>query len=233
MAAGTAFSVIGQMAVVFVLMFFILSEARGTRSRVQAVSDNRGPNFSALLQSTTEIQKYLGAKTILSALCGLLAGTWCWLFNVEQPALWGIVAFIMHFIPAVGALLAGIPPVLLTLVHQGPGQAVGVLIGFAAINFAVGNFIEPAVMGRRFGVSTFVIILSVWFWSWMWHGVGAFLAVPLTIMLKVVLENTQEFRWIAVAMSKKKVMRGEVVLEMAPLNEDEVLGAGAATEPPR
>jgi predicted PurR-regulated permease PerM len=232
MAAGTAFSVIGQMAIVFVLMFFILSEARGTRSRAQAIEETRGPNFAALLQSTNEIQKYLGAKTILSALCGVLAGVWCWLFHVEQPVLWGIVAFIMHFIPAIGALLAGIPPVLLTLVHQGPGQAVGVLIGFAAINFTVGNFIEPAVMGRRFGVSTFVIILSVWFWTWMWHGVGAFLAVPLTIMLKVVLENTQEFRWIAVAMSKKKVKRGEVVLELAPPNEDEILGAGAATEPP-
>jgi predicted PurR-regulated permease PerM len=230
---GTAFSVVGETMIIFVLMFFILSEARGTRSRASAIEQSGGPSFNALLQSTTEIQKYLGVKTIISAVCGLLAGTWCWLFGVEQPVLWGIVAFIMHFIPAVGALLAGIPPVLLALVHQTPGDAVGVALGYLAINFSVGNFIEPALMSRRFGVSTFVIILSVVFWGWMWGGVGAFLAVPITILLKVVLENTHEFRWIGVAMSKKKVKRGEVVLESMVLDEDQMLGAGATTEPPR
>lgn len=232
-AVGTAVTLIAQILLVLVLMFFILSEANGARSRARAIHQAGGPDLRGLLNSASEIQKYLGVKTIISAICGIVAGLWCWLFKVDYPILWGIVAFVMHFIPAVGALFAGILPTLLALVRLTLGDAVGVAAGFFAINFTIGNFIEPALMGRRFGVSTLVIVLSVWFWGWMWHGVGAFLAVPLTIMIKVVLENSIEFRWVAVAMSKKKEKRGTVILETPPEIEDgDMLGGGAATEPP-
>lgn len=232
-AVGTAVTVIAQIALILVLMFFILSEANGARSRAQAIHQAGGPDLRGLLNSASEIQKYLGVKTIISAICGVVAGLWCWLFRVDYPILWGIVAFVMHYIPAVGALFAGILPTLLALIRLSLGDAIGVAVGFLAINFTIGNFVEPALMGRRFGVSTLVIVLSVWFWGWMWHGVGAFLAVPLTIMIKVVLENSVEFRWVAVAMSKKKIKRGTVILETPPEIEDsDMLGGGAATEPP-
>ncbi|MCE9518856.1 MAG: AI-2E family transporter [Verrucomicrobia bacterium] len=232
-AVGTAVTLIAQIALVLVLMFFILSEAYGSRSRALAIHQAGGPDLRGLLNSASEIQKYLGMKTIISAICGIVAGLWCWMFNLDYPILWGIVAFVMHFIPAVGALFAGVLPTLLALVRLSFGDAIGIALGFLAINFIIGNFIEPALMGRRFGVSTLVIVLSVWFWGWMWHGVGAFLAVPLTIMIKVVLENSDEFRWVAVTMSKAKVKRGAVVLETPEFDESEMLGGGAATEPPR
>lgn len=232
-AVGTAVTLIAQILLVLVLMFFILSEANTANSRAQAIHQAGGPDLRGLLNSASEIQKYLGVKTIISAICGVVAGLWCWLFNLDYPILWGIVAFVMHFIPAVGALFAGILPTLLALVRLSLGDAIGIAAGFFAINFTIGNFLEPSLMGRRFGVSTLVIVLSVWFWGWMWHGVGAFLAVPLTIMIKVVLENSEEFRWVAVAMSKKKVKRGTVILETPELDESEMLGGGAATEPPR
>lgn len=231
-AVGTAVSVVAQIALILVLMFFILSEASGSRNRAQAIHQSGGPDFRGLLNSASEIQKYLGVKTVISAICGLVAGLWCWLFKLDYPILWGLVAFVLHFIPAVGALFAGILPTLLALVRLSFGDAIGIAAGFLAINFTIGNFVEPALMGRRFGVSTLVIVLSVWFWGWMWHGVGAFLAVPITIMIKVVLENNPEFRWVSVAMSKKKVKRGEVVLETPELDESQILGGGAATEPP-
>jgi AI-2 transport protein TqsA len=231
-AVGTAVTVIAQVMLILVLIFFILSEANGARSRALAIHQAGGPDLRGLLNSASEIQKYLGVKTIISAICGVVAGLWCWLFNLDYPILWGIVAFVLHFIPAVGALFAGILPTLLALVRLSFGDAIGIAAGFLAINFTIGNFIEPALMGRRFGVSTLVIVLSVWFWGWMWHGVGAFLAVPLTIMIKVVLENSDEFRWVAVAMSKKKIKGGTVILETPELDDGEMLGGGAATEPP-
>lgn len=232
-AVGTALTLVAQVGLILVLMFFILNEASSSRSLAQAIHQAGGPDLRAFLNSASEIQKYLGVKTIISAICGVVAGLWCWLFKLDYPILWGIVAFVMHYIPAVGALFAGILPTLLALVRLSFGDAVGIACGFLAINFTIGNFIEPALMGRRFGVSTLVIVLSVWFWGWMWHGVGAFLAVPLTIMIKVVLENSEEFRWVAVAMAKKRVKRGTVVLESPVLDEAEMLGSGAATEPPR
>jgi AI-2 transport protein TqsA len=230
---GTVSFALSQVTLVFILMIFILTEARGITSRVQAILAAGGPDLSKLLNSATDIQKYLGIKTVISAICGILAGLWCWVFELEYPILWGILMFVLHFIPAVGAIFAGIPAVLVALVQQGTGTAVAIAIGYLAINFTLGNFIEPTLMGRRFGVSPLVILMSVLFWGFVWGPVGMFLAVPLTIMIKVVMDNTEEFRWLSVGMSKKKVTQtGEIVLETSYMDEDEMLGGGAATEPP-
>ena len=230
---GTVASVLSTSTFVLILMIFILTETRGISSRVLAIHQSGGPDLSKLLSSASDIQKYLGIKTIISAICGVLAGIWCWVFDLEYPILWGILAFALHFIPAVGAILAGIPAVLVALVQHGFPSAIAVAAGYLAINFTLGNFIEPTLMGRRFGVSPLVILLSVIFWGWVWGPVGMFLAVPLTIMMKVVMDNTDEFRWLSIAMSKKKITEtGEVIMETAEMDDDEILGAGAATEPP-
>ena len=76
-------------------------------------------------------------------------------------------------------------------------------MGYVAINVFLGNFVEPMMMGSRFGLSTLVVILSVVFWGWLWGPVGMLLAVPLTMVIKVAMLNTEDFRWVAVAMSKE------------------------------
>ncbi|MDP1590505.1 MAG: AI-2E family transporter, partial [Prosthecobacter sp.] len=100
--------------------------------------------------------------------------------------------------------------------------------------FCLDNFVQPTLLGNPFGISPLVGILSVIFWGSLWGPLGMFLAVPLTMVLKVLLDNSAEFQWISVAMAKKKVRRGEV--EVAGydlhLNEDETIGSGASTETP-
>ena len=120
-------------------------------------------------------------------------------------ALWGMVAFVLNYIPAIGSIIAAIPPVLIALVQvgMGPWHSLGVAIGYLIINVIFGNVIEPMLLGKRFGVSTLVVILSVIFWRWVWGPVGMFLAVPLTMIVMVMLENSKDFRWVAVAMGKK------------------------------
>ena len=232
---GTVASVVSSTTLVIILMVFILGEAYGTRARLTAIEMAGGPDFSGLTNSASDIQKYLGIKTAISAGTGILAGLWCWMFALPYPLLWGIVAFLLNFIPAVGSLLAGIPPVLVALVQYGPGSAFGVMLGYLAINMALGTFLEPTLLGRRFGASPLVIILSVIFWGWMWGGVGMFLAVPLTMMVKMMLDHSKEFQWLSVAMAKKKVKKGEVTV-MANFDLDneqnEWLGGGASTEIP-
>ena len=226
-------SMVKEITLILILLLFILGEARGVTSRVLAVQQAGGPDLTKLLASASDIQKYLGIKTVISAIGGVLCGIWCWGLGLDYALLWGILAFLLHFIPAFGAILAGILPTLLALVQFGPGSAIAVAVGYLIINFALGSLIEPTMMGRRFGVSPLVILLSVLFWGMLWDAVGMFLAVPLTIMLKVVLENTDEFRWLGVAMSKKKVVKGgEIILETDALGDAEMIGGGAATEPP-
>lgn len=229
---GTVAIFLGTFIAVLVILMFILMEAPGTHNRVERIRHAGGPDFSLLLNSASDIQKYLGVKTLISAATGILAFIWCWMFGLKYPLLWGILAFLFNYIPAVGSTAASIPAIIEGLVTHGPGCAVGVSIGYAIINFGLDNFLQPMLMGRRFGISGLVIVLSVIFWGWLWGPIGMFLAVPLTMMMKVLLENTQEFRWVSAAMAKKKVKRGEVVLETAEGSDDELLGSGAATEPP-
>lgn len=231
---GTLATLIASLIMILIVMMFILMEARGTRSRLQAVSLSGGPDLSGLMRSASDIQKYLGVKTLISALTGVLAGFWCWFFDLHYPLLWALVAFLFNFIPAVGSTAASIPAIVEALVQHGPGTAVFVAIGYGGINFCLDNFVQPTMLGNRFGISPLVVILSVIFWGWLWGPLGMFLAVPLTMVLKVLLDNNAEFRWISVAMAKKKVRHGEV--EMAGydlhLSEDETIGSGATTEMP-
>ncbi|MFZ4767385.1 MAG: AI-2E family transporter, partial [Roseimicrobium sp.] len=205
---GTVATFLASLIVVLVLMLFLLMEATGTHSRAQVVHQAGGPDLTVLMQSATDIQKYLGVKTLISALTGLLAFLWCLIFGLKYPVLWGIMAFLLNYIPAVGSSAASIPAIAEALVTHGPGNALGVTIGYMLINFVLDTFLQPMLLGRRFGISGLVIVLSVIFWGWLWGPIGMFLAVPLTMMLKVLLENTQEFRWVSVAMAKKKVKRG-------------------------
>jgi predicted PurR-regulated permease PerM len=226
---GTVASVLVGVGMVIILEIFILMEARGTHARMVAVHMAGGPDFSHFLHSASDVQKYLGIKTLISALTGVLAGFWCWMFGLKYPLLWAIMAFVFNFIPAVGSTAACLPAVIEALVQHGVGSAIGIAIGYGGINFCLDNFVQPALLGRRFGISPLVIIMCVIFWGWLWGPVGMFLAVPLTMVVKVFLENSDEFRWISVAMSKKKVRHGEVMLEDF---DDEIVGGGASTEPP-
>jgi predicted PurR-regulated permease PerM len=233
---GTVAMVFASMVMVFLVMIFILMEAHGTHGRFAAVKLAGGPSLDMLLQSVSDIQQYLGVKTLISALTGIMAGLACWMFGLKYPLLWAIMAFVFNFIPAVGSSAASIPAIIEALVQDGWGSALGIAIGYGGINFVLDNFVQPALIGRRFGISPLVIILSVIFWGWLWGPVGMFLAVPLTMVFKVMLDNSHEFRWLAVAMSKKKVTsNGEVQLPMYDFDPEDLesLGGGAATEVPR
>ena len=231
---GTVAAVVGVVFMVIIVMIFILTEAHGTEGRFAAVKLAGGPDLSSMLQSVSDIQKYLGIKTLISLGAGVFVGGWCWLLGLKYPLLWAILAFVMHFIPAVGAWVAAAPAVVDGLVQDGWGLAFTVLLGYGVINIALDSFLAPMLLGRRFGLSTLVIVLGIVFWGWLWGPFGMFLAVPLTMVFKVLLDNSSEFRWISVAMSKKKVSSKGVQLADFDLDAEaaDLIGAGAATETP-
>lgn len=228
---GTVTAVMASVIVVLLLTLFLLMEAPGTVDRFEAVKQAGGPDLNVMVQSAYDIQKFLGVKTLISVATGVLVALWCMMFDLRYPLLWGILAFLFNYIPAVGSTAAGVPAIIEALAVHGVGSAIGVALGYALINFCLDSLVQPMLMGRRFGISGLVVVLSVVFWGWLWGPVGMFLAVPLTMMIKVFLANTEEFRWVSVAMAKKKFKRSGVILETQD-NEDQTLGGGAATEPP-
>ena len=200
-------SFLGTTLLVLILTVFMLSEARMFGRRKNAILEARGPNFDRFMNSSADIQRYLAMKTVVSLATGLLAGFLCWAAGLDFFVLWGIVAFTMNFIPVLGSIIAGIPPVILAFLVNDAASALAVGIGYISINIFLGNFLEPMLMGRRFGLSTLVVIISVLFWGWIWGPVGMLLAVPLTMVVKVMLENSNELRWISVAITKEKRRR--------------------------
>lgn len=190
--------------IVLILLVFMLSEARMFARRFESIMEAKGPNLQRMLSATRDIQKYLGIKTMISIATGGLAGLLCWAAGVDFPLLWGILAFALNYIPAIGSIIAGIPPVILALLMHDAKHAIAVACGYLMINGFLGNFMEPALLGRRFGLSTVVVVVSVLFWGFLWGPVGMLLAVPLTMMVKVALDNSYELRWLGVAISQGK-----------------------------
>ncbi|MCB1096741.1 MAG: AI-2E family transporter [Verrucomicrobiales bacterium] len=201
----SAASLLSATFFVGLVMIFILVEVSSRGDTIDAVREARGPDLSKFRSATEDVQKYLGIKTLISAATGILAWMLTSSIGLDAAPLWGMVAFVLNYIPAIGSIIAAIPPILIALVQvgMGPWHSLGVAIGYLGINVVFGNFIEPMLLGKRFGVSTLVVILSVIFWRWMWGPVGMFLAVPLTMIVMVMLENSKDFRWVAVAMGKK------------------------------
>ena len=132
---------------------------------------------------------------------------WLLLMGVEFPILWGLLAFVLNFIPNFGSLLAALPPALLALVRSGPAAMLAVLLGFAVMNLVLGSILEPRIMGRRLGLSPLAILLSLIFWGWVWGAAGLLLAIPLTMVVKIALEHSH-VRWLALLLGDPTEQRG-------------------------
>ena len=191
--AGVA-SIVSMALLVFLMMVFILLEAGDLPAKLKSAFGWGGRELTQLMR---EVQRYLGIKTLISLATGILIGTWIWLIGCSYPLLWGLIAFLFNYIPSVGSIIAAVPAVLLTLLDLGLGNALLVTLGYLVTNIVLGNVVEPHLMGRRFGLSTLVVILSLIFWGWLWGPLGMLLSVPLTMILKILLENTEDFRWVA------------------------------------
>jgi len=226
---GQVVGFFGTAFVVLVLTIFMLSEARMFGRRLEAISLARGPDLARMVAATRDIQRFLAIKTAVSLVTGILAGFLCWAAGLDFYLLWGILAFALNYIPVIGSLIAGIPPMVLALLTAGLPNAVLVAGGYLLINNFLGGFIEPMLVGRRFGISTLVVVTSVLFWGWVWGPLGMLLAVPLTMVLKVVLDSSDEFRWIGVAISAEQAGNAAEItlLEITPTQPGAPLAADA------
>lgn len=199
--AGAMVASIGSLLsdTMFVLLTtaFIMAEAAGLPRKLQAALGDEGhvERFRGII---SDMQEYLSIKTNISLVTGLLAGVLCWVVGIDYPVLWGVIAFLLNYIPNLGSIIAAIPPVLLGFVQFGWERSLVVLIGYLIINTIMGNIIEPRVTGRRLGLSSLVVFLSLVFWGWVWGPLGMFLSVPLTMLVKILLENSDDLKWIAV-----------------------------------
>ena len=197
-------STLSNIVLILITVAFILLEASSFPVKLRAVLHSRQvfPQFTGFVG---DIERYMIIKTLISLTAGILIGTWLFILGVDFPILWGFLAFLLHYVPNVGFLIAAIPAVLLTLIQLGIGSASFAAAGYLTINFVLGNMVEPKLMGRRLGLSTLVVFLSLVFWGSLLGLIGVILCIPLTMTLKFACENNKGTQWIAILLGPEAI----------------------------
>lgn len=191
-------SVLSNIVLILFTMTFILLEASSFPAKLRSVLDKPKAAFPEFVSFLNDIKRYMVVKTLINLIAGALTTIWLSILGVDFPVLWGFLAFLFHFIPSLGSIIAAIPAVLLALIQLGGGAAAFTAIGYLVMGTVIGNVVEPKIMGRKFGMSTLVVFLSLMFWGYLLGLVGALLCVPLTMTLKLACETSEDTRWIAV-----------------------------------
>ena len=202
---GAALGILRDGFFVLVMACFLLAEAPAMTARVRdALGDDdahsSGENQAAAARTARVVdamRTYLAVKTQTSALTGVSTWLLLWACGVDYALPIGLLAFLLNYVPIIGAIVAGVPAVLLALVQFGSPRAAVVLGLYLAINVAIGQVLEPRLFGRRLGLSAPAVLLSLVFWGWVLGPVGMFLCVPLTILAKIALDNVDELRWVS------------------------------------
>jgi len=155
----------------------------------QEIEETLGSTFKKI---TEQIQKYIITKIGMNLLAGGLVTAVCYIFNVDFPIIWGTFTFLLNFIPTIGSAIALIFPTLMALVqHETLGYGLLIAAIIALIQTMVFNLLEPKIIGKRLNMNPIMILLSVLLWGYIWGIVGMFLAVPLTAIIKIILENSR------------------------------------------
>lgn len=193
-AASSVLSLLSDFFVIFLLMLFLLLELDQLPTKLRMALGTPKAGLETFTKATHLVNQYMFVKTNISLLTGMLVYVLALIAGIDFPALLGLIAFLFNFIPNIGSLIAAAPGVLLALVQLGWGGGVGVLVGYVVINQVMGNFVEPRVLGKTVGLSTFVVFFSLLFWSWVLGPVGMLLSIPLTVVLKIWFEHTNELK---------------------------------------
>ncbi len=204
MLISLAASVIGSIGLmlsdtvlVLLTVVFILLEASSFPQKLKTAFQGHENPLGPYIQIISSVRSYLVIKTGISILTGVLIAFWLWLFGVPYAGLWGMVAFLLNFIPNTGSIIAAIPALIVAWLDLGVLPCAACGIGYLVVNMVIGNIIEPRMMGRGMGLSALVVFCSMVFWGWVLGPVGMLLSVPLTMGVRVALESFEDTRWIA------------------------------------
>lgn len=183
--------------IIILTVIFILLESSSFRPKIKAAFSKPGFSMTGFDSFITSINQYMAIKTWVSLGTGVFVAIWLAILKVDYPLLWGLLAFLLNYVPNIGSIIAAIPAVLLALIQFGLIKAMLAAGGFAFVNIIIGNVVEPRYMGKGLGLSTLVVFMSLAFWGWVLGPVGMLLSVPLTMTVKIALASNEETIWVS------------------------------------
>ena len=197
-----------QNAVLVVIFVgFILFEASYFKEKLEAAFENRSDRINRIGHDLmSQVSRYLTAKFFISLANGLIFALGFYLVGLEFAVAWGVIQFLLNFIPTIGSIVAGIGISLSALIQfwPNPGPIIVVLIIILAVNIILGNIMDPKIIGDHVGISPLMIMISLLIWGWIWGFAGMLLAVPMTVIIKIVCENIPIMEPVSVLIGSRK-----------------------------
>jgi predicted PurR-regulated permease PerM len=189
-----------QFGLALAIFFFMISAALSLPTPARLGLDPNAAGISRAASLTEDVRKYMTVLTGVNFLVGVGDTIFLMILGVDYAVLWGLLAWFMGYIPSIGFMIALIPPVLMAYIQYGLNTAIIVLVGFVPINGGVQNFYQPKVMGDKLRISPVVVFIGLFVWGYLLGGIGAILAVPITILVLTIMENFEATRPLAVLM---------------------------------
>lgn len=196
--------IMGNTFTIFFLTLFLLLELNGISIKAKVLLLDSKSSFSYLGSIISSIRNYLSIKTLTSLITGICIWIALAIIGVDYAIIWALIAFLLNYIPNIGSIIAAVPAVLFALVQLGFSGVIWTVSVFVAVNMIVGNLIEPKMMGKGMGLSTYVVFVSLIFWGFVLGIVGMFLSVPLTISIKIILEQKESTKWMAILLGTQE-----------------------------
>jgi predicted PurR-regulated permease PerM len=191
----------GNLFLLVLLMAFMMLEAVRYPQKLREALASSPQAIDRFSEFSTSIRSYVSINAVFGLAAAFLDTVLLLSLGVDYAILWGVLSFLLSFIPNIGFVIALTPPTLLALIQFGFGRAIAVLAGYIVINFIVDNIVKPRFVGERVDLAPLVVVISLLFWGWLLGPIGALAAVPLSIGARFLFESFEESKWIAHLMS--------------------------------
>lgn len=199
---------------IFLYVIFLFFEQKVLLRKTQAFfpkQSSRDLTVSMVNHVVKDTQIYLGIKILTS----LLSASLSWLVmrqvGLDFSEFWALLIFFLNFIPSVGAIIATVFPALLAAIQFADWPAfLAISVGISAIQFIVGNFLEPRLMGYSLNLSPLVILMALVIWGSLWGVIGMFLSVPITVTMMIIFSHFERTRGIAILLSRDGILKKRV-----------------------
>lgn len=204
---GSISNLFSNLFLIIIILLFMLMGRNQLAKKIDVAFDKSASEkiSDMLININKQIQKYIVAKTLISLGTAVLVAIVLSVFGVEFVIIWAILTFVLNFIPSIGSIIASVLPLFIVFIQfDNPFMVLWIGICILAIQFAMGNIIEPKIMGKSINLSPLLILFSLIFWGWLWGIIGMFLSVPITVIIKIIFENINETKPLAVLMGEAK-----------------------------
>ncbi len=210
-ASGKAFNLVSKASLVYIFVLFLLMERQSLIPKLKiAIPSRKGMKLAVLFERVNrQVSKYLLLKALLSAVTGVLFYLACLATGLDFAIMWGVLAFVLNFIPSIGSIIITAMTVIMAILQFFPNWANIIYVGILmiSIQMVLGNILDPRIQGVQLNLSPFVILVSLSLWGYIWGIAGMFLAVPITSVIQILCANIKSLKPVAVMIGSGKSYR--------------------------